>query len=244
MKKSAILQILFLTMLAFSQASCAQQKSSNTITNKRYNASSFSAIETNTIGNIVFTQSPNHSVRAEGNEELVENLLVRVENNVLKISMKKKLKNIRFNRKNQKLTINITSPELQEIQSDGVGNITLKGTVKTPHLSIISDGVGNIKTEELIVETLDVESDGVGNITLKGSADSISIESDGVGNINAENFIAKHAHIRSDGVGNTRCFASESVDIDTDGVGNVTYYGNPATKNITKGGIGKVKAGE
>ena len=230
---------MIFSLVLFANSASGQ---SNRITNRNFNVAPFSAIEANSVGNIEFSQSSGYSVSAEGNEEMVDNLVVTVQNNRLKLSMKKKPKKMFGKRRSGKLVIRISSPTLNAIESKGVGNIELKGKLETSRFKIVSDGVGNLNAQHLNSDNIDITSSGVGNIALKGTAASVTVESDGVGNVKIENLKAKNVKIDSDGVGNVSCHATESVEIHAGGIGNVTYYGNPQTKKISKGGIGKVRS--
>ena len=241
MKHLVFTNLLIFSFVLFANNACAQ---SNRITNRNYDVTAFSAMVSNPVGNIEYTPSSHYSVSAEGNEEMVNNLVVTVQNSQLNLSMKKNLKRLFGNRRSGKLVIRISSPSLNFIESNGVGNIELKGTLDTPQFKIVSTGVGNIAAQHFTSGNIDITSEGVGNIEIKGSATSVSVVSKGVGNVKLENLKAARVRIESDGVGNVSCHATESVDINTDGIGNVTYYGNPRTKNISKGGIGKVRPGD
>lgn len=235
----SLLTFLFFAALTFT--SCTMQ-AQNRISSETYRVSSFNAIVSNSVGNIHFSQGSSTSVRAEGNQETIDNLRISVKDGKLVIDMAKRPFK-RFNLGRKKLDIYISSPTLSVLQMNGVGNVTLEGNINTPQLEIISDGVGNLKAEELSCENITIDSEGVGNITLAGKTNSLSISSDGVGNVHAEELIAKNATVTSDGIGNVSFYASESMDVSSDGVGNVTYYGNPKNKNITKDGVGKLKPG-
>lgn len=228
--------ILSLTVISFNIH--AQQR----ITSRNFNVPAFNAIESNTVGNIVFSQSANTSVVAEGDKEMIDALNVSVKNNVLVINLRENFFK-RIRRRNRKLDFRISSPNLQRIESDGVGNITLRGKVRTPGLEISSNGVGNLTADNLECDRLTIDSDGVGNVTVAGRSNYLTINSDGVGNVKAEKLFTKYADVTSDGVGNVNFHASESMDVSSDGIGNVTYYGNPKTKNIRKDGIGKLRPG-
>lgn len=239
--------ILFATILAMaiSQNACTQtaRKETGATITRTYDVSSFNTIQANSIGNIVFTQSPATSVVAEGSEKLIELLQVSTENNTLVISMKEK--NVKgFNRKNSKLEIRISSPHIAALNNTGVGNITFNGKIETPELSIASQGVGNLTAMDLNCQRIVIESEGVGNISLGGKTDFLRISSQGVGNTKAEELMAKTAVVASEGVGNVRFYASDSITVNSDGIGNVVYYGNPQEKQISKNGIGRVKKGE
>lgn len=239
--KTKTVQFLFAAMLlisAFMHTACTQDR---TIT-KNYRMPAFTAIESNSAGNIFFRQGNTTSVRAEGNEDLLDKLKVSVLNGVLMIDMEERTWK-RFKNKKNKLTIFITSPSLEALELNGVGNIKLEGTVNTPRIEIESDGVGNLAAENLVCDHIILTSDGVGNLRLAGTTNTISITSDGVGNIHAEHLIAHSADVISNGVGNVRFHAAKTADVSANGIGNVSYYGNPETKNIRKNGLGKVKPG-
>ena len=131
MKTKRTLPLIVIAVLAMTtiHTAYAQQR----ITTKNYNVSNFSEIETDIVGNIIFTQSNRTSVSAEGDEDMINRLIVKVEGNELKLSMKKNLKSTFRNRK-AKLTVKVSSPNLYKIESDGVGNISLDGLVRTENL--------------------------------------------------------------------------------------------------------------
>ena len=240
--KTKILMFVSFISICFIETSCmlnAQQR----VTSKTFHVSAFDAIESNSVANIHFFQGPSTSVRAEGNKELIDRLNVNVKNEKLIIEMSKSgFKN--NNLKNKKLDIYISSPTLNLIEMEGVGNFLFEKAFHSPKLEIISDGVGNLKADNINCEQMFIRSHGVGNIQLAGKAVDVTILSDGVGNIKAEKLVAQHASVNSSGVGNVIFNCSESMDVELSGVGNAIYYGNPKVKNISKDGVGKIKPGE
>lgn len=238
-KRTLFLLIAVLALTSI-QTSCAQKN----VMSKKFNVSDFTSIETDIVGNIFFTQSNRTSVSAEGDKELVDNLTVTVVNNELKLSKKKNINRLFKNRKSQKLTVYVSSPQIRELEMDGVGNVTMKGKVEEPQLEISSEGVGNFVANNLQCQKIKVTSDGVGNVTLAGKTKEIKIDSDGVGNVHAEKMHAEDAYVTSDGVGNVTVFSTQSINARVSGVGNITYYGAPKFKITEKNGIGSVKAGK
>lgn len=237
--------LLVAFMALFSAYSCAQSSKTtekNRVLSRTFQVSNFTAINSETVGNIQITQSPNHSLRAEGDAILVENLEASVKNGKLILKTKdERLFKKRRNR-NSKLTIYISMPQLQLVERDGVGNILIKGIMNAPSITISNEGVGNIEAENLISNSVKITSEGVGNIKLAGKCETLSIESEGVGNVRTERLLAKKATVQCEGVGNVHFYASEAMKIEAEGIGNVVYYGNPPIKNIDKEGLGKVKA--
>jgi len=238
----ALLTIMGL-QTAFAQNRGRTDKSGNSTITKNFNVGSFSAIETDIVGNIIFTQSDETSVTAEGDENLVNRLIVTVKEDELKLRMRSNVK-IKFRNKRPKLTVKVSSPNLYRIDSDGVGNITLEGVVKTGNLHIDSDGVGNIRALQLECDQLTVESEGVGNIRLKGKGRLAEYELNGVGGIDTSDFIAEEVIVHSAGVGNIKCNASKNIELYGSGVGSIVYYGEPNIKALDKTGVGSIKAGK
>ena len=234
-----LLSLTFITLLlAVSSSSCAQTRRAT----DQFDVSDFTAIESSVVANIQIRQSPRTSVTAEGNEEMLDALDVRMENGKLILKMEESFLK-RFRKRSENLVIAITTPTLTRINSEGVGNIVIDGTFTSPELVIQSEGVGNITAVNLRAEKVVIDSQGVGNITLGGTAASVDISSEGVGNVNADGLKAKRAVVSSEGVGNVSCHASEYLKVRSEGIGNVRYLGNPAEKDLSKDGIGKIKVG-
>lgn len=236
MKTTTFLAAVIL-LLTVSSASCAQTR----IANDQFEVDDFAAIEASVVGNVVITQSNTTSVTAEGSEEMLDKLEVRVNNGKLILEMDNHHRNL-FKKNAGKLTIRIATPTLTEIDFEGVGNITIEGTFNTPQLVINSEGVGNLTAYNLQSEYVKISSEGVGNTTVGGKAGKVEIDSEGVGNVEADKLIAREAIVSSEGVGNVSCYASEYLKANSQGIGNVNYYGKPKETVLSKDGIGKIRA--
>ena len=233
-----LLSTLFIVAITTS-CTYAQKKE---LSNKTFPIQSFSSVESDVVGNIIYTQSNKVSVRAEGDKKIVDNLIITESNGKLKIYQDSKFSIKNKSKKN--LTIYISSPSINEIDVEGVGNWTMKGIVKADNLKIDFEGVGNLEALELQSINIIASYEGVGNLTLGGTTDVIEVKSEGVGSINTQKLIAKDVIVRSSGVGSVKCYASNSVDIINNGVGTITYYGNPTVKNVKNSGVGKIKEGK
>lgn len=232
-----LLSTLLLVVIA---TSCTYAE--RALTNKTFPIQTFSAVKSDVVANVIYTQSNKVGVRAEGDKEMVDNLRITESNGILKISHDSKF-SLKF--KNMKnLTIYISSPSIIEIDAEGVGNWNMKGNVKTDNLKINFDGVGNFEALELQSLKILANYKGVGNLALGGTTDVIDVKSEGVGSINTQKLFAKDVVMRSSGVGSVKCYASNSIDINNTGVGSVTYYGNPTVKNLNNSGVGKIKQGD
>lgn len=232
----AILSTMLLVAVATSYSFAQKQ----TITNKTYSVQPFTIIESNIVGDVIYTQTNKASVRAEGDKDLVDRLMITEKNGVLKLHFEDEKKT----KGKKKLTVYISSPNIQQIDVEGVGNWKLEGAVNADNLTINFKGVGNFEAINLLSTNINVSYEGVGNLRLGGIADYLNVLSKGVGNINTQNLKTKKAVVKSEGVGSVKCYASESISLNNSGVGSITYYGNPVVTNLNNSGIGKIKAGK
>ena len=156
---------------------------------KDYNVDEFSAINLQSVGNIIFTQSAGCSCRLEGPSEFVEKTRVTVKNGTLVISYKDR------NARNIKnLICYIDAKEELKLKNiafelDGVGNCNVK-SLYCDELKLDVDGVGNMKLN-VDCSTIKAKVDGVGNITVSGKADAAFFKRDGVGKFNYKNLKCK-----------------------------------------------------
>lgn len=230
----ALIAVLFTAC----STTCAQSRHAT----DQFEVSNFTTIESSVVANIHIRQSPTVNVTAEGSEELLNILDVRMDNDKLILTMEDRhLK--RHKGRADKLVISISTPTLTRLDFDGVGNIEIDGTFTTPELTIDSEGVGNLRADNLDAGSIYISSEGVGNTTLGGKADKVEIRSQGVGNVNTSRLSTRSAVVTSQGVGNVSCHASEYLKVRSEGIGNVTYYGNPTDKDLSKEGLGRIKAG-
>lgn len=234
------LKILLSALLFIAITTSCTYAHEKAFTNKAYPIQSFTSIKSKVVGNIVYTQSSKVSVKAEGDNEMINSLRISESEGILTIVHPTKFSK----RRKGDLTIYISSPNIELFEVNGVGNWSMKGNVKTNHLKIGIEGVGNFKALELECNNLKANSEGVGNLMLGGITEFVEIQSEGVGSVNAEKLISKNTVVSSYGVGSVKCYASESIDVHNSGVGSVTYYGNPTVKSIKNSGVGKTKAGE
>lgn len=235
MKNFKTLLSTMLLLVIVTSCTLAQKRE---IIEKNYPIQSFTSVEADIVGNIIYTQSNSVYVTVEGDKELVDKLKVTENNGVLKLTYKQK----ETNKGKKRLTVYISSPAIEEIEMDGVGNFILEGFVAADNLTIDFEGVGNFEAMYLQSINIKASYEGVGNLKLGGTTDFLEVTSEGVGSVDTEKLEAKKAIVRAEGVGSVKCFASESIDINNSGIGSVTYYGNPVEKNLKNSGIGKIRA--
>lgn len=232
------LLLAIMTMTSCINFSSGPKPGKNKIT-KKYSVTPFNKIKNKAAANLIFTQGGTAKVEAYGPDNYISELTVTTKDSILTISMDKE--KFKF-AKNARITVSVTSPDLRKIRQEGIGNFTLKDSVKVADLSISVKGVGSIEADALIAHSIEVNQEGIGSINLKGQANSAKYYLEGIGSLKAKDMIVSDAIVEQNGVGSVSCYASGTINISAQGVGSVDYYGNPQVTRLQKCGIGSVKS--
>ncbi|MEY2901691.1 MAG: hypothetical protein RLY89_797 [Bacteroidota bacterium] len=133
------------------------------------------------------------------------------------------------------IKIKITTPQLENLQLAGSGNIIGQGKFTgSDKLVLKIAGSGDIKLE---INTPKIESDiaGSGSISLTGETKDETIKIAGSGDYLTEGLMAENATVRIAGQGDVKVFTSTTLDIHIAGSGTVYYKGNPTIKQKVAG---------
>lgn len=241
MKTKKILFLAIAVILLTTSSRCVHLGSSvtpskNHIT-RDFKVGDFDKLNLTTVADVYYTQSTDGktSLRIYGSDNIVKLVNVDVKDSTLILSMKKK------NIKKADLKIDISAPRLKSIKTGGVGDFNIQDKIEVTTLTVKSEGVGNMKINDISCRELDVYIKGVGDIYIQGKAEKASLVARGVGNINAADLVSREVTATSEGVGNISCHATQSIHASANGVGNISYKGNPVEKELKKSGIGSIK---
>ncbi len=171
-------------------------------------------------------------------ENLQELIVVEVRKNTLHV---RTTKEAIYNP--TKMELHIPYSELEKITIGGACKLGSETAVVSDNLMFEVSGAADIDLI-LQVQSLRTRVSGAANISLEGTADKHSANLSGASNMRAENLITKDTQINLSGAGSAHVYASESFDASLSGVGTIRYSGDPVKKNISKSGIGSIRASE
>ena len=161
--------------------------------------------------NIKTSESNNCVVIADDN--LIPYIKTEVVNNKLNISLNESYSS------EEKLVVNINTPNYDEVSLSGSGNINILD-FKNNNLSL------NIS--------------GSGNITGNGEVETLVVKINGAGNLMSKEIKSKSATITINGSGDGEVFASDSISAKINGSGNIKYFGNPENVDSIINGSGDI----
>ncbi len=196
----------------------------------------FTGIGIGVHADVYYTPGNTHEIRIEGEDRDVEDLITEVEDGFLKI----KYKDWRIKR--SKLTIHVTSKELEAVKMSGSGLFESQKAIACEEMDIAISGSGDIVFGKLSAEEVDVKISGSGDVHLEsGNAEELDLKISGSGMLKAESFEVSEFSASISGSGGARITAKEELEVRISGSGSVYYHGNPSV-NSSSSGSGKVKA--
>jgi hypothetical protein len=210
---------------------------SGSMTTKELSVSTFTGIDFALAGDVNITQGNTQKVSVTGNSNIVRKIETRVSGGVWDIDFGKDC----FN--DYELSVNITTPNIEEIYLSGSGDITLNNFSDQEDLTLRISGSGSMDIGAFSgCEELSVNISGNGSI--KGNSDftelkKLSIGISGSGSYEGFPIRTDDCNIDLSGSGNCEVFVRENLDVKISGSGTVYYEGNPSV-SLNISGSGKV----
>jgi hypothetical protein len=189
------------------------------------NVSGFDKVSFGIAGDLFIRIGPEFKLVLEGDRDLIDDIETVVRDNRLTI----KRDNWRLRFDNERVTINLTLPELEAVGVSGSGKVQIQDLVESDELNLGVSGSGKLYTSGLNVDRLECGISGSGDIILgsSGSIDNGNISISGSGSFSGEDIEIDHLEVHISGSGNCRCRAGDTLEAYVSGSGNVTYSGNP-----------------
>ncbi|MCY1722659.1 DUF2807 domain-containing protein [Prolixibacteraceae bacterium Z1-6] len=229
-------KILFLSLLL---AGVFTVNSVNAKEEKR-EVAPFSEIALNLCAKVYLEQGDEQSIRIEGKESTLKEIITEVKGRKLIIRYPNKLM-FKKDFIAGKVVIYITIPEVGALSVSGSGDIIAED-LEARILDLSLSGSGNIKIDDLDSKKVSGSISGSGNMDIGqgGVAEELSVSISGSGNFNAKDFEADQVTVRTSGSGSCSVTSNGSIKARIAGSGNIYYGGNPSIDSSVAGS-GKVK---
>lgn len=160
---------------------------------------------------------------------------------------------------NDRVVADLTVPNLDEFVSTGVGSSTIDG-FSGDQVRVSLDGAGSLTMNGRYrnvdaalggvggftlnnagnAERVDLSLRGAGRMTVTGETRLLHGRLSGVGSLDATNLRADSVELQMSGMGSATVYARSAASLSLSGLGSATVYGNPATRNASTSGMGKV----
>ncbi|HPR59408.1 MAG TPA: head GIN domain-containing protein [Prolixibacteraceae bacterium] len=226
------------------------------IVTETFELEGFTGVVSKTVIDIDIVKGDEQEVLVEGHQNMMDYIEVYVSGNSLYVDLKPGSYN------NFKLKVFLTLPNIESLELESTGDITIGDfnrlenleidvrstgdVVSTGWLSIIDELDIDVRSTGKVDLLVDVDQiraniDGTGNVTLDGTCRSQIIDMASTGNYFAYNLESDICDISVKGVGDAKVNVNETLDAYITSVGNVFYKGNPSV-DVIDNGIGDIIA--
>ncbi len=196
----------------------------------------FHSIGISISADVYYTPGNSHEIKIEGNEKDVKDLITKVDGGILKIKYED------WKIKRSKLTIYITSKELEKVAVSGSAKFRSEKPVSSEEFTISISGSGTVQFASLESEEMEVKISGSGDALLdKGSAEEMELKISGSGKLVAEHFEVSEFGASISGSGSCRITVKDELEARLSGSGSIHYHGNPQVNTVASGS-GKVRS--
>jgi hypothetical protein len=184
---------------------------------------------------------PGFSVRAEGDQRLLDRLDIYLRQGTLVIGWKKGSEPMRI-RNDEGIRVSVTMPRVTGAMVSGAGTVFID-RADAPTFAAKVGGAGTLRVASLRTGQASLDVGGAGTLEATGSADRVSAHVTGVGSIKAGALAGRAGLIDLSGTGSITARINGPVEVKLSGLGSVNVLGNPRCV-IRKSGWGSVNCGK
>ncbi|MFZ2897549.1 MAG: head GIN domain-containing protein [Saprospiraceae bacterium] len=189
----------------------------------------FDGIRLETSGEVYLTDGDEASVTVFAQENIFENMDIRVEDKLLYIS------NDKLVRKSEKVRIYISRQAIARLALAGSGDIFVEGAYSFQNLDLDLSGSGDVQVESATANNVNTTLSGSGNVSINGKALTQHILIEGSGDVLAFGLETESTTVKIKRSGKAEVWATENLVVDINGSGDVIYKGTPAIQQHITG---------
>jgi hypothetical protein len=228
--------LVFITVLLFS--SCIFMgpsiKGNGNVVEETRNVGSFDEIKATRGMNVYISQGEEIKVRVEADENLLDAIETKVEQNTLVVSTSKNI------RSSTSKKVYVTVSEVNSIKSTAGSNVYSENQIKAKSLDLAASAGSNMHLD-VEVRRLNVSASAGSNIKLEGRSEVFVAKASAGSNIKAEDLITGECEARASSGANIWIEVQNKLDGHASSGGNVFYSGNPQSINTENSSGGNVK---
>lgn len=191
--------------------------------------------------NVKITMGDKESLRLEGDQDAIADLITEVKSGILTIRPKTKWNDWsrKYNRAN--VTVYITARRLSSLTMSGSGSMEVSNNISGTELVTTLSGSGSIKATANINSFTSVIS-GSGTVNLTGKSDDANLTLSGSGNFRGKTFSVDKVSVQISGSADVYIKAASKIEAVISGSGNIYYSGGAVVKRtvIGSGNVTKI----
>lgn len=212
-------------------------KGNGNMITKNISTSDYDQIAVSGFFEVVLVTGEEGKITLEAEENFVEYIIIKVENNTLKINVENE---VWLNpSRGHKVLITVPFESLTAVSLSGSGDVRSKNKIKAAEFKSTLSGSGDIHLDIDAKEVIG-EVTGSGDMVLKGQSEEFKCTVTGSGDLNATSLESAIVSAKVTGSGDCSVYCSESLEARVTGSGDISYYGDPKKKDTKVTGSGDI----
>ena len=212
-------------------------KGNGNMITKNITTASYDAIKVSGFFDVELVAGEEGKITLQAEENLVDFIEIKVENNILKMSVEKGAHIAPSH--GYKVFITVPFQSLTEVSLAGSGDINSKNTITADEFKSTLSGSGDIHLE-VNAKEINSEVTGSGDLTLKGKSDVFKCNVVGSGDMNASALESAVVYAKVTGSGDCKVYCTDSLEARVIGSGDINYSGDPKKKDTKVTGSGDI----
>ncbi len=243
--------ILILSILSFSFSSINAQKCSKkctsgnskkitgnkTVSTEKKSTEDYDAISVGGSFDVALVKGKEGEITIQAEENIIPYIIVKVEDNTLKISTKKGY----YLKNNKQMIITVPFQDLNAISLLGSGSIYGKDKIESNEFKVKLAGSGDIDVE-VKSTALNSSVTGSGDIEIRGNTIDLNAKITGSGDFDGSQLKADNTTVSVTGSGDAEVVAYKNINAKVSGSGDIVYSGNPANVKAKTSGSGDIES--
>lgn len=197
----------------------------------------FTAILSEGETDVIYKDGP-LSISLNAPENKIDDILVKVSDGTLIVTVKENRKNHNFNGRYHS-TLTVSAPGVSDFRSTGTGDFDISD-LDVPVATFITEGTGDFEAETVKCDKFILNSRGTGDADFRSvNAEYVTLRSDGTGDLDIKTIVCSEADITSNGTGNVTLNDGniKSGTLTNNGVGDIEI------RNVKFGNVSVLKYG-
>lgn len=200
----------------------------------------FHAINVSSSFNVYISQGNDEAVAVSASDEKYrDNIIVEVENGVLKIYYDKKGFLKGFSGDKMKLKAYISFKDIDKLTVSGACDVFLEGGIKVDGLKLNLSGASDLKGK-LDVKKLDVDISGASDVNVSGSVSQLNIEASGASDFKGYDLVTEKCNASASGASSIQITVNKELSAQASGASDVRYKGDGVIRELKSTGASSI----
>jgi hypothetical protein len=199
----------------------------------------FSAIKVSTGIDLYLTMGNSEEVKIVADDNDIDEIITKVENNTLHIYMKKTSWFNWGSVKSKKAYVTIK--ELEGIYASSGSDVRSENTLKGESLEVKASSGSDVKID-IVYKNVSLDSSSGSDLAVSGKSKNLEVEASSGSDIKAQDLESVNCEARASSGSDITVNVSENLKARASSGADIKYYGNPTTKNIDESSGGDVKS--